>query len=158
MNPALHYADVLGKDLASLAASATFLNVDGKWSIPEWNEAILGAKPTDADLAEVIALPDPDPARVIPEVISVRQFFQQLAIDGDITQAEALAAVQTRALPQKLADAIASLPKSRQFSANMLVCGAVEFHRSNETVTLLGQALNKDADALDALWADAFAL
>ncbi len=95
---------------------------------------------------------------VVPEAISDRQFFQQLAIDGDISEDEALAAVQTGTLPKKLADAIASLPEDQRFAARMLVCGATTFLRSNAIVPALGEALEKDAAALDALWIAAAAL
>jgi hypothetical protein len=98
-----------------------------------------------ATLARITAPP-------VPDVISDRQFFQQLAIDGDITQDEALAAVQTGTLPDKLAAVIAALPASQQFAAKMLCCGATEFRRSNPVVSVLGQALGKDAAALDAIW------
>jgi len=102
--------------------------------------------------------PKPLPAPPVPEAISDRQFFQQLAVDGDISQDDALAAVQTGTLPKKLSNAIGELPASQQFSAKMLVCGATEFHRSNPMVPVLGQALGKDAVALDALWSAASAL
>ena len=104
------------------------------------------------------APPAPPPVVVVPDIISDRQFFQQLAINGDIDQDEALAAVQTGTLPEKLADAIGALPADQQFPAHMLICGATEFHRTNPIVALLGAALGKDATALDAIWIAAFNL
>lgn len=94
-------------------------------------------------------------AQSAPQIISDRQFFQQLAVDGDITQDEALAAVTTGELPKKLSDVIAKLPTESQFAARMLASGATQFERTNSMVAVLGKALGKDAAALDAVWLNA---
>lgn len=96
--------------------------------------------------------PPQAPRAVAPAAVSDRQFFQQLAVDGDITETEALAAVQTGKIPKTLSDAIDALPASQRFSARMLVSGAREFQRQHPMVALLGQALGKDDAALDVLW------
>jgi hypothetical protein len=47
-------------------------------------------------------------------IISDRQFYQQLAIQGIVTQAEALAAVGPGTLPSKLSSLISQLPAAAQ--------------------------------------------
>jgi hypothetical protein len=88
----------------------------------------------------------------IPQVISDRQFFQQLAIDGVITQDEALAAVKTGTLPASLVSLVNSLPADKQFDANMLLCGATQFVRSHPMVPVLGTAFGWDDAQMNALW------
>jgi hypothetical protein len=84
--------------------------------------------------------------------ISDRQFFQQLAIRGAITQAEALAAVCTGTLPTSLAALVAELPSDQQFAATMLLSGAVEFNRNHPLVAVLGAAYGWSSSELDDLW------
>jgi len=88
----------------------------------------------------------------VPEIVSARQFFQQLAKDGDCTEAEALAYVQTGALPAALSTVIDSLPEGIRFDVRMEVIGANEFYRSTPTVDLVGYLLGKDSAALDRIW------
>jgi len=88
----------------------------------------------------------------VPEEVSSRQFFQQLAKDGDCTEAEALAYVQTGALPAVLSTVINGLPESIRFDVRMEVIGANEFYRSTPTVDLVGYLLGKDSSALDRIW------
>lgn len=98
--------------------------------------------------------------RLIPTTISRRQFWQQLAVDGDITEDEALAAIDG-VIPDKLAKAIDALPDdAMRFSAKMLLKGAGDFLRSNPMVDVLAApaALNRDAAALDVFWIAAAAL
>jgi hypothetical protein len=102
-----------------------------------------------AVIADYVAPPAP-----VPETISDRQFFQQLAIEGDITQDEALAAVQTGAIPAKLESVIAELPASDQFNAKMLLAGATTFNFSNPLTMALAAALSppRTEDQMKALW------
>jgi hypothetical protein len=101
--------------------------------------------------------PVPPPAAV-PEMISDRQFFQQLALEGKITQDEALAAVQTGVLPAAIATIVAKLPTTQQFAAKMLLCGATTFERSSAIVPVLAQLYGMSSADLDALWTAATAL
>jgi hypothetical protein len=59
----------------------------------------------------------PDEPPPVPDVISNRQFFQALAMSGSITQAEALAAIKTKTLPQPMQNAINAMPPDQQFAA-----------------------------------------
>lgn len=132
---------VLGEDLYIPAFAAECVPCD---------ETVVSGMLYDADKETFSEAPPP--VRPVPDTISDRQFFQQLATDGDITEDEALAAVTVGSMPQKLSDAVASLPAAQQFPAKMLICGATQFQRSNKMVPLLGQALGKDAAALDTIW------
>src|SRR4051812_23428952 len=59
---------------------------------------------------------------VIPETISDRQFYQQLAVQGIISQDDALAAVCVGTIPAAIQNFITSLPDAaQQFNAKMLL-------------------------------------
>lgn len=94
----------------------------------------------------------------VPETISDRQFFQQLAAQGVITPAEALAAVKTGAIPATLQSFIDTLPTEQKFAAEMLVSGAVAFSRRHPMTAALGAGLGWTAEQIDALWRAAAAL
>lgn len=92
---------------------------------------------------------DPDPVYV-PSLISDRQFFQQAAVLGIITQAEALAAVQTGAIPsvlQTIVDGIAD--PDQKFAATMLLSGATIFERYHPFTNAVGAALGWTPDQVD---------
>jgi hypothetical protein len=96
-------------------------------------------------------VPDPyvPPAAPVPD-ISDRQFFQQLAVDGDISQGEALAAVTTGAIPptlQTIVDGITD-PAPR-FAAEMLLSGATTFERSHPLTDAIGQATGRTPEQVD---------
>lgn len=95
----------------------------------------------------------------VPDVISDRQCFQQLAILGKITQGEALAAVTTGTLPQAVVDGIGQLPAAEQFPARMLLCGATQFERLHPMVPVFLGFFRMDGAAdRDALWTAAATL
>ncbi len=104
--------------------------------------------------------PTPVTAQVpaVPQVISDRQFFQQLAVQGVITQAEALSAVQTGTIPSEMQPLINALPATEQFAAQMQICGATQFERTDPLTLAIGQAYGWTAAQLDALWIAAAAL
>lgn len=115
------------------------------------------------DFPDAVAVSDDDPAVLAfraqmahpqPESISDRQFFQQLAIDGEITPDEALAAATIGAIPQRLSEAIDRLPEAYRFAARMEVAGATVFSRRRQTTLSLAAAMDPpwDAARLDALW------
>lgn len=94
----------------------------------------------------------------VPQVVSDRQFFQQLAVQGTITQDEAIAAVATGTLPASMVQLVSQLPPDQQFGANMLLKGAIEFKRSHPMVPVLGAAYGWTSAQLDALWTAAAVL
>lgn len=106
-----------------------------------------------AAVAEYEARPAP-----VPEVISDRQFFQALAIDGYITTAEALAAVRTGDLPSVLAELLDHMDGAERFGAEMLLSGATEFRRDHPMTIAIGEARGMTADEVDDFFRRAAAL
>lgn len=109
-----------------------------------------------ATVAPYVAPPAP-PASV-PEVISDRQFFQALAVQGVITEAEALAAVKTGDIPTGMLPLVAALPEEGQFAAEMLLSGATEFKRSLPLTAAFGSAFGWTNQQIDSFWIAASAL
>lgn len=92
----------------------------------------------------------------VPQTISDRQFFQQAAILGIITQAEALAAVQTGTIPpvlQSIVDGIQDA--SEKFAATMLLAGATVFERNHPFTNAVGNALGWSTQQIDQFFIDA---
>ena len=100
---------------------------------------------------------EPPPAPpVIPEEISDRQFFQQLAIMQVITTVEALAAVKTGEIPAALQAFIATIEdEGQRFAAEMTVSGAVTFRRSHPLTQMLAAGMGWTSEQVDGLWAAA---
>lgn len=94
-----------------------------------------------------------------PAIVSDRQFAQGLALLGLITREEALAFVQTGALPDLLAAYVASIEdEPRRFEVKMLLSGAKEFHRDHPLVPAIAAWAGLDGEALDAFWSQCAAL
>jgi hypothetical protein len=95
----------------------------------------------------------------VPRLISDRQFFQALALQGAITQEEALAAVRTGAIPAAMQTFIDAIPdQQQQFGATMLLSGAVEFDRNHPLVESFRQAMGWTVQQTNDLWRLAAAL
>lgn len=107
-------------------------------------------------LEEIAAQQEPAPPT--PPSISDRQFFHILAIDGLITEAEALAAVKTGDAPAAFETFIASLPEGDRFNARMLLEGATTFERSHPLTAAFGGMYGMTAEQIDDLWRRASAL
>ena len=107
-------------------------------------------------------VPDPYVAPVIvepvPAEISDRQFFQQLAIAGVISQEEALAAVKTGDIPAALSGFIAALDDASRFNAEMLLSGATVFQRNHPLTNAVAMAQGMTADQVDEFFRAAAAL
>lgn len=97
-------------------------------------------------------------SRTSPGTITDRQFFQQLAVMGKITSAEAISYVSTGAIPASMEVLINQLPVDQQFTARMQIIGETMFHRNNPLVKELGTAYGFTSADLDALWAAAILL
>lgn len=91
------------------------------------------------------------PPAPVPATITNRQFFQQLAIMGLITQAEALAAVRVGELPAAFQTMISSLPSDQQFDAEMKL-SVTSFERSNELVAVFAAMQNMSSAQIDDIW------
>jgi hypothetical protein len=92
-------------------------------------------------------VPPPPP---VPQEISDRQFFQQAAVAGVITQAEALAAVQTGTIPavlQAMVDAIQDADE--RFAATMILSGATIFERNHPLTEAIGVGAGWTSEQID---------
>jgi hypothetical protein len=111
-------------------------------------ESILAEAATSAeDWARIVAT-----MKHVPQIISDRQFFQQLAVAAMITDAEALAAVKTGDIPEAMETFIDALPADQQFAARMVLCGATQFSRNHSLVEQFGEANGMTSDQVDDLW------
>lgn len=121
---------------------------------PFGSGAAMHAAALAGEYGEIADFVPPDGALRVPEVISDRQFAQQLAILGTITEAEAIAWAARGDLPETLEQAIATLPTEDgvQFSARMLLSSATTYERSHPMTATLGGVLGYDAAELDDLW------
>ena len=103
-----------------------------------------------------LAVPNtPNPAPVVstvPQTITDRQFFQAAAVQGLITEAQALAMMQTGVIPPALATAISTLPAGQQFAAQMEVVGCRTFLRADPFVIGLSTAMGQTSAQVDALF------
>lgn len=87
----------------------------------------------------------------VPRSISDRQFFQQLAIDGVISEDDALASNSGVIPPQMLA-IIESMPADQKFSAKMVVSGATVYERNNAMTIAIGAAYGWTSEQIDDLF------
>lgn len=94
----------------------------------------------------------------VPQTISDRQFFQQLAIAKVISQEEALAAVKTGDIPSALSGFIAPLPDDQRFNAEMLLSGATIFARAHPLTAAIGAAQGMTPQQIDDFFRAAAAL
>lgn len=93
-----------------------------------------------------------EPPLPVPDEISRRQFFQQMAVAGLISQTEAIAAVKAGEIPAALMAFVTSLPAEVQFAAEMLIIGATTFHRSHPLVEAFGTLQGLSSAQVDDLW------
>lgn len=116
--------------------SATFANPEQTAAIIETEEAgavLVSASDRPDEWATMLAWGEPEPyiepPSPPPSEVSRRQFFQALAMldYALISEAEALAAVQTGAIPAAFEAFITTLPSGQQFGARMLLAGAATF-------------------------------
>lgn len=96
----------------------------------------------------------PPPEPYVPGVISDRQFAQVLALDGVISQDEALAWAARGDLPERLVTALEQIPEDdgARFGARMMLSAATTYERAHPLVPTLGALLGMDAAALDDIW------
>ena len=92
------------------------------------------------------------PATRFWEEISDRQFFQQMAIDGHITQEEAEEAVGPGTIPATMAALLEMIPEEQRWPARMLIRGATEFLRHDPVTILIGQLYGFTDEQVDEIW------
>lgn len=108
------------------------------------------------DGAVVTFVPSPVPPS-IPASISDRQFFQQLAVAGIVTEDEALAS-NAAVIPAPLLAIIEQMPEDQQFAAKMVVSGATTFDRQHPMTIAIGTAYGMSAEQIDEFFAAAAVL
>lgn len=100
-----------------------------------------------------------DPPPPVIQDVSDRQFFQQAAVQGIITQAEALAAVQTGTIPAVLQAVVDGIEDAgEKFAAQMILSGATIFQRNAPLTASLGAAFGWMPEQIDAFFLAASAL
>lgn len=122
--------------------------------------ACIPADPANRDYVEYMdwlaSGNEPDPyisePPPVPQEISDRQFFQQLAIMGLISEGEAIAAVSTGTLPPAMAGFVDELPAEQRFAARMALQGATTFVRTNPLVETFGEMQGMTSEQIDDLW------
>lgn len=100
-------------------------------------------------------IPTEDTPIAVPNEISKRQFYQQLAIEGLITEAEALSVIQSGVLPAAMESFISQLPTDMQFSTRMLLAGAQTFERGHAMSQAFEAHMNFTEAQVDQIWIDA---
>lgn len=129
------------------------------------DSACIPADPDNRDYAEYLVyvanggaidayVPPPAP---VPSSISDRQFFQQLAVLGVISEADALAS-NAAVIPPPLLDIINKMPKENQFAAKMLISGATVFERGHPMTIAIGGAYGWTPEQIDQFFIVAAAL
>lgn len=105
-----------------------------------------------------IVEPDQEP-EPIPDEISRRQFFQYLAVLEIITRQEALAALQSGAIPSPLQAIIDQLPsEDDRFEAQMFIIGAQNFNRLHPLSETVRLSLGWSIEQKDDFWREAYKL
>lgn len=84
--------------------------------------------------------------------ISDRQFFQALAMRGEITEAEALDAVGPGIIPPAMDGLIDQLPEEQQFAARMLIRGATRYERQHPIADLIRGLYGWTVEQADDFW------
>jgi hypothetical protein len=130
--------------------SAVIRRADAAW-IPD-DVANVDRQAFQAWLAEGHMLDPVVPSTPVPGAISDRQFFQQLTVQGLLSQQEALNAVKTGDIPAALQQVIDGLPPGQQFEATMMISGATTFERSHPLTIAIGAAYGWTVDRIDALF------
>lgn len=140
-------------DLPADVIAATIERETGR--ILSGDEGLAGARldPAWAGGEPVLSIGSVDPEpQAVPSSISDRQFAQQLAVLGTITEAEALAWAARGELPGAMEMAIAALPEEARFGARMLLSSATTYERNHPLVGALADLLGYDDSELDDLW------
>ena len=150
-------------DHAALTGTAEVEGVEGEWhfAVHDGYATKLGQSIWDATLSGDFAPigeyvpPSPEP-EATPDEISRRQFFQYLAVLEIITRQEALAALQSGAIPAPLQAIIDELPsEDDRFEAQMFIIGAQNFNRLHWLTDRVRLAMQWTLEQRDYFWREA---
>ena len=99
---------------------------------------------------------DHDPNRSAPPgTISDRQFAQQAALTGLISEKDALAWASAGKIPPSMLALVNELPGEAQFAAKMMLSGATSFERSHALTAELTAAFGWSDRQRDDFWSAA---
>lgn len=118
-----------------------------------YNNAVAGVYGT---VAAYVA--PPTPPTPVPAEITALQFLLQAAIEGIITQGEALAAAQTGAVPALFQAVFDTLTESQAFAAELRWARMTIVPRNDPLVAAVGQVLSMTSQELDEFFIAAEAL
>ncbi|MCO5092069.1 hypothetical protein [Bosea sp. (in: a-proteobacteria)] len=119
------------------------------------DETLTGARldPAWAGGAAMLSVSDgPPQAEPVPAAISDRQFAQQLAILGVITEAEAIARAARGDLPAAVETAVDQLPEDARFPARMLLSAATIYEFDHPLAPALGALLGFSEAERGEIW------
>lgn len=142
--------DAVARAIDRLAPGAEWALRGDQYSDLEWLDQ---AQPKPDEVTLMATADEIEGAAPVPEDISDRQFYQMLAIEDTITEAEALEAVQIGRIPAALQAMIDTItdPADR-FSAQMLLSGATVFRRSHPLTVQIGLLQGRSAGQIDDFW------
>jgi hypothetical protein len=131
-------------DMAEVPAdNASYVAFCGKGLLPStWP----GAE-TEADLRLALAAYGYPCGPITP-----RQFYQQCAVAGIISENEAVAVLSNGTLPAVLAAIVNALPSDQRFGAKMLLIGASQFSRTHPMTEVIGAAQGMTPAQIDAFF------
>lgn len=116
-----------------------------------WDEIIYGMHGDIGDYVEPEPIPEP-----VPNSISRRQFFQQLAVLNIITKQEAISSLQGGSIPTPIQTIIDTLPtEDDKFNAQMLIIGAQTFEINHPLSEIVRQSLQWTVEQRDEFWVNA---
>lgn len=147
---------VLNGKIVNVTIQPTSFQPDGIFYVTANDQYGIGDlyDPINGEFTKFVPEPEPLPEPAMP-VITDRQFFQQLAIMGLISESEAIAAVASGTLPVQFETMIESLPSEQRFNARILLSGATQFIRTYPLVEAFRQFIGFSKEQVDQLWIDA---
>lgn len=145
------YAVIDGTIVENIIEAEEDFDLPGKILVPAGDGADIGGTYENGVFTPPAPRP-PQPAPV-PELISRRQFYQGLAVEGKISTADALAAIKTGIVPPALQVMLDGMTDpDEQFAADMLLSGAGEFSRSHPLVMVFAIAQAMSEQDVDDFW------
>jgi hypothetical protein len=97
-----------------------------------------------------------DPSKPpVPENVSDRQFYQQLAVMGEISEQEALNAVSTGQLPGRFNSFVNGKPQGQQWGMKMKLQGANALQRHDQLIQDMANSFGWSKDHVDQIFIEA---
>jgi hypothetical protein len=148
------YAIVVNGVVVNLVEYATAPGVNAMVAFPAGATAVLATNGCSIGWTYAngtFTNPNPPPAAPIPNILR-RQFYQQLSVQGIITQAQALAAVQGGTIPAPLQTVVNGLPSAEQFGATMMLAADATFSRNHPMTIAIGTAYGWTSAQIDSFF------